>query len=148
MLLRLCRHVYHHRICPIMSSPVLDALGCHSEGASFSHNTDITGFIFPTDIKCTTQTHRIFTDIHTQSIFVCLFLVNLLGDHAYTKPALINIHTGLMDDKEKEHYFCIFPFPPATCTGTIFLSVGWLVFKGVAGCYGDGGIRKCKCQLS
>lgn len=32
--------------------------------------------------------------------------------------------------------------------GTIFLSVGWLVFKGVAGCYGDAGIRKCKCQLS
>ena len=52
-----------------------------------------------------------------------------------------------MEDGEKKSVFLYLSVSPGNL-GTIFLSVGWLVFKGVAGCYGDTGIRKCKCQLS
>lgn len=50
------------------------------------------------------------------------------------------IHTTWLDGREIACF--------SVSLDTIFLSADWLVFKGVAGCYGDAGIRKCKCQLS
>lgn len=131
MLLRLCRHVYQHNIWPIMSSP----------GGFASVITLISLF---SSSHLILNTHKIFIDTYRQahlSVYSYLIYLNINIQN------LRKIHTRLIDDRETGHSFCIFSVSPCNL-GTIFLSVGWLVFKGVAGCYGDAGIRKCKCQLS
>lgn len=124
--LRLCNHVYHHNIWSIIFE-MLSAVFLTSV-------ITLISLVPSPDLILKKNNTARPSAFHTRS------------GQTSCSTGLINILAVLTHVSEKQHPFYIFLFPSATWPPSF--PVGWLVFKGVAGCYGDTGIRKCKCQLS